>query len=105
MECLVCGRVWRDTETGYSADDRCRRCRDEEEEDSVGEQQQQYLSTKEAAAYLGVSAQGWHRTATNHGVPSVRYGTGPRARRLYRRADIDRWLESCRQQIEAGVRP
>jgi len=63
-----------------------------------------YLNTRQAAAYVGTTAAGWHRTAVTHGVPSVRYGTGPKARRLYRREDIDRWLESCRQRVEAGVR-
>lgn len=63
-----------------------------------------YLTTRQAAAYVGTSPSGWTRTSVTHGVPCVRYGTGPKARRLYKRADIDRWLESCRQQLEAGVR-
>lgn len=59
-----------------------------------------YLTTKTAAAYIGVSPAGFHRAAIRHGVPHVRYGW----KRLYKREDIDRWLELNRQLRDARVR-
>ena len=65
---------------------------------------QQYLTTRQAAAYVGTTPAGWHRHAVRHGIPSVRYGRSPKSRRLYKRDDIDRWLVSCQQARDAGVR-
>lgn len=54
-----------------------------------------YMTTKEAAAYLGLSPNtlsGWRYL--NTGPMYQRLGTSRRAKVRYRRADLEAWLEA-----------
>ena len=53
-----------------------------------------YLSTKEAAAYLGVSVRGFDQFVRRHGVPHVRYGR----HRKFTIATLDRVLSTMAQR-------
>jgi len=66
--------------------------------------EQKYLTTRQAAAYVGTTPAGWHRHVLRNGIPSVRYGSSPKSRRRYKREGIDRFLEASRQAVEGGVR-
>ena len=80
MTCALCGRYAApDPATGYDADDVCPGC-------------------------AADSEAGWHRHVLRNGIPSVRYRSSPKSRRLYKREDIDRFLEASRQAVEGGVR-
>jgi len=50
-----------------------------------------WLTTREAARYLGVNPKTLSNLASRGEVPSVQHS--PRGRRYFRRSDLDRWRE------------
>lgn len=61
-----------------------------------------FLTTGEAAEYLRLSTQTMDRfRATGEGPPYIKLGNGKRSKVIYRRSDIDAWLE-CHLRVSPG---
>lgn len=55
-----------------------------------------YLSTKEAADYLGVKPRGFDQFVRRHGVPCLRYGRI----RKFKRETLDRVLKTMAERVK-----
>ncbi len=62
------------------------------------------MTAQDVAAYLGnCSTRTIQRLAKDREIPSVRCGTHPRAKWLFRKEDIDAWLKACTKYHETGT--
>jgi excisionase family DNA binding protein len=61
------------------------------------------MNITQCATYLGVSVPGvrhWVRTA---GLPAYRFGSGPRARLMFKLEDVDAWISGRQKRAAAST--
>ena len=55
------------------------------------------LRTREAALYLGISERSLWTLCNSGQIPAVRFGSGRRQSVRFDIADLDHWIESCKE--------
>ena len=58
---------------------------------------QRLLTTRQAAAYIGVCDRTMWTLGNSGQIPTVRFGAGHRQSVRFDQRDLDAWIESCKQ--------